>query len=687
MEIGTMKRSLKVKGFLRTYISLLTVLGVLFFVMSVQIFLTNHKAGYIAGIYWLLYMLVLGSVYIGGKQKIRRELVDFASNYGKLQMSTIQEMDIPYGVLNEEGQLLWGNDKLLEVIVNKKAARRGIDNIFPEITYTRLPKLPETKEVHVQAQERYYRCVLKLVVNEGRGVSDETLAFDRMVENKRIIAMCMYEETEVINLEKVRDAENLVVGLLYIDNYDELIDSIDEVRQSLTIALIDRKINKYMQGIDAISKKLEKDKFFFAFKQSHLEGLMKNRFSILEEIRNISLGNDQSATISIGIGVGKGTYMERYERARAAMDLALGRGGDQAVVKTGDKEQFFGGKRVQIERNTRVKARVKAHVLKELIEGKERVVVMGHSIGDVDSFGASVGIYRIAKTLNRKAHIVLDEVNSSVKPIKDRFYTKEYEQDMMINGEEAKELVDESTLLVIVDVNKGSYTECPELIEQAQSVVVIDHHRQAGDAIAKAVLFYIEPYASSASEMVAEISQYIGNGLRLHAAEADAMYAGIMVDTNYFSNKTGVRTFEAMAYLRRNGADAVRVRKAFRENLEEYKIKAAAIQDTELYLGEYAITESSSQGVETPTVLGAKIANSLLDINGVKASFVLTKFNGKIYISARSIDELNVQVMMERLGGGGHINVAGAQLQDMTIEEAKCVIRETIDNMITEGEA
>ncbi len=687
LEINMMKRGLKLKGFMRAYLGIPLFLSILFLIMGIQVFLMNRKAGYLCGVYFLIYIMASSFIYFGSRRKIRRDLINFASNYGQMQVSIIKEMDIPYCVLNEEGQLLWGNDKFLEVIVNKKAARKGINNVFPEITYGKLPKTPEGREIHVQAQERYYRCVLNLVVNDSVANSDETLHFDQIIENKRIIAMCMYEETEVINLEKVRDAENLVVGLLYIDNYEELIESIDEVRQSLTVALIDRKVNKYMQGIDAISKKLEKDKFFFAFKQKHLEGLTANRFSILEEIRNINLGNDQSATISIGIGVGKGSYMERYEWARAAMDLALGRGGDQAVIKDGDSEQFFGGKRVQIERNTRVKARVKAHVLKELIEGKERVLVMGHSIGDMDSFGASVGIYRIAKTLNRKAHIVLNEVTASVKPIKERFHSKEYENDMIIGSEEAKELVDDSTLLVIVDVNKGSYTECPELIEQAQTVVVIDHHRQAGDAITKAVLFYIEPYASSASEMVAEISQYIGNGLRLHPAEAEAMYAGIMVDTNFFSNKTGVRTFEAMAYLRRNGADAVRVRKAFREDIEEYKIKAAAIQDTELYLGEYAIAESSSEGIESPTVLGAKIANSLLDINGVKASFVLTKYKGKIYISARSIDELNVQVMMERLGGGGHINVAGAQLKDVTVEEAKGIIRETIDNMITEGEA
>lgn len=683
-----MKRGLKLKGMLRLYLKWPLFLSILFIIMDIQLFVINRRIGVIGAVYCVIFILITLILNFFGKKGIRRDLVQFAENYGKMQMNMIKEMDISYAVLSEEGQLLWGNDKFLQVIVNKKAARRSITNIFPEITQNILPKLPEPKEAHVQAGERYYRCVMNLIVDSGSSVGgEEELAFDQMLDTKRIIAMCLYEETEVINLEKVREAENLVVGLLYIDNYDELIDSIDEVRQALTMALIDRKVNKYMQSIDAISKKLEKDKFFFAFKQKYLDGLMSSRFSILEEIRNINLGNDQSATISIGIGVGKGTYMERYEWARGAMDLALGRGGDQAVVKNGEKEQFFGGKRVQIERNTRVKARVKAHVLKELIEGKERVVVMGHSIGDVDSFGACVGIYRIAKTLNRKAHIVVDEVNSSVKPIMERFYSKDYESDLLIDGEEAKELVDESTLLVIVDVNKGSYTECPDLIDMAQSVVVIDHHRQAGDAITKALLFYIEPYASSACEMVAEISQYIGNGLRLRPAEAEAMYAGIMIDTNYFTDKAGVRTFEAMAYLRRSGADVVRVRKLFREDINEYKIKAAAIQDTELYLGEYAIAESLAEGVESPTVLGAKIANSLLDINGVKASFVLTKYNGKIYISARSIDELNVQVMMERLGGGGHINMAGAQLKDMSMEEAKAIIRETIDNMITEGEA
>ena len=682
-----MKHRMRLRGNLKTYLRWPLFFGILLILMTIQLFSVSVRSGVIGIGYTILYLMIAGLINFSGRRKLKKDLIEFATNYGEMQMRMMKTLTVPFAILSEDGHMLWGNDEFVSVIVNKKAARRNIANIFEEITLDSLPDSDEVKVVHVRTEDKYYRVVMKLVESDNAGEGDTVKTdINQLMDNSRLISVFLYDETDIMELEQKREAENLVVGLLYIDNYDELIDSIDEIRQSLIMALIDRKINKYMQGIDAISKKLEKDKFLFMFKQSYLSEICSNRFAILEEIRDINLGNESSATISIGIGVGRDTFVERYDLARAAIDLALVRGGDQAVVKSIDQEKFYGGKSVQIERNTRVKARVKAHALKELIEGKERVVVMGHSIGDVDSFGASIGIYRIAKTLNRKANVVLNEVSQSVKPIRDRFYTKEYEEDMIITGDEAKELVDENTVLVIVDVNRASYTECPELIEQAQSVVVIDHHRQAGDAIDKAVLFYIEPYASSASEMVAEISQYIGSGLKLKSAEAEAMYAGIMIDTNYFSNKTGVRTFEAMAYLRRNGADAVRIRKAFREDIDEYKIRAAAIQDTELYEGVFAIAESKSEGIESPTVFASKIANSLLDISNVKASFVLTKYRGKVYISARSIDEVNVQVMMERLGGGGHINMAGAQLENVEVEEAKNMIKQEIDRMIEEGE-
>ena len=681
-----MKRRVKLRGTMKLYVLWPIILSILLIAMNIRLYFYNNKAGIIATCYIGIYVVICLIIFGIYRQKLQRDMIEFAVNYGQIQLEIMEDLTVPFGVLSQDGRLLWGNDEFIKVIVNKKAAKRSISNIFGEITTDKIPKDENTSIVHVKTEDRYYCAVMKHIVSERKGEFLHENNISKLIDNDSVISVFLHDETDMMELEQKREEENLVVGLLYIDNYDELIDSIDEIRQSLVMALIDRKINIYMQGIDAISKKIEKDKFFFVFKQRYLPGLESNRFSILEEIRNISIGNDNVATISIGLGVGKESFAQRYDSARAAIDLALGRGGDQAVVKSADKEQFFGGKNVQVEKNTRVKARVKAHALKELIEGKERVLVMGHSIGDVDSFGAAVGIYRIAKTLNRKAHIVVGELNSSVYPIRDRFYSKDYEDDMMIDSERAKEMVDENTVLVIVDVNRGSYTECPELIDMVQTVVVIDHHRQAGDAISKAVLFYIEPYASSACEMVSEILQYVGNGVKLKAAESEAMYAGIMIDTNFFSTRTGVRTFEAMAYLRRNGADAVRIRKAFRENLDEYKIKAAAIQDTELYRDQYAIAESKADGIESPTVFASKIANSLLDINGVKASFVLTQYKGRIFISARSIDEVNVQVIMENMGGGGHINMAGAQVSDKTIEEVKDMVRKQIDDMLQEGE-
>ena len=364
--------------------------------------------------------------------------------------------------------------------------------------------------------------------------------------------------------------------------------------------------------------------------------------------------------------------------------LAVVRSGS---VKDGSKISYYGGTNVQVEKTTRVKARVKAHALKEFVEGKDKVVVMGHSIGDIDSFGSAVGVYRIAKALNKKAHIVINEITSSIRPMLTKFLeSNDYEEDMVIDGTRAQELVDNNTLLVVVDVNRPNLTECEALLSMTRTIVVLDHHRQTGEGIPNAVLSYIEPYASSACEMVAEILQYIGEGLKLRPLEADAMYAGIMIDTNNFLTKIGVRTFEAAAYLRRNGADVTRIRKMFRTDMPEYYARAKAIAAAEIFEERFAISVSASDGVDSPTVVAAQTANELLNINGIVASFVLTQFGGRIYVSARSIDELNVQVVMERLGGGGHISVAGAQFDDCDIDTAVERVKNVLRRMIDDGE-
>ena len=423
------------------------------------------------------------------------------------------------------------------------------------------------------------------------------------------------------------------------------------------------------------------------FKHKYVAQLQENKFDLLDEVKTVNIGNEMAITLSIGLGMDGDSYNKNYEYARIAIDLALGRGGDQAVVKKGEKLEYYGGKTKQVEKSTRVKARVKAHALREVMESKDKVVIMGHQITDVDSFGAAVGIYRAARVLNKRAYIVINEVTTSIRPMMEGFIVNptEYEEDMFIPGERAEELVDNNTVLVVVDTNKPSFTECPRLLNMTKTIAVLDHHRQGAEVISNAILSYIEPYASSTCEMVAEILQYFEEGIKIKNLEADCIYAGIIIDTNNFMSKTGVRTFEAAAFLRRCGADVTRVRKLFRNDMGAYKARAEAVRHSQVYRDAFAIAVCPNENIESPTIVGAQAANELLNIIGIKASFVLTEYNNKIYLSARSIDEVNVQLIMERLGGGGHMNIAGAQLTGYTMEQAIEYLKNTLDQMIEEG--
>ena len=502
-----------------------------------------------------------------------------------------------------------------------------------------------------------------------------------------LTAVCLSDETQILKYRQQINDQKMVAGLIYLDNYDEALESVEEVRRSLLIALIDRKINKYISSMNGIVKKLEKDKYFFAVKQQYMLKIQEDHFSILEEVKTVNIGNEMAVTLSIGIGMNGDSYSQNYEYARTAIDMALGRGGDQAVVKDSGKIQYYGGKAQQVEKTTRVKARVKAHALRELMDGKDRLLIMGHRLADIDSFGAAVGIYRIATALNKKAHIVVNQVTSSVRPMMERFTeTNDYPEDMFLKGEEAAGLVDNTTMLVVVDVNRPSITDEPSLLKMVKTIVVLDHHRASSEVIDNAVLSYVEPYASSACEMVAEVLQYIADGIKVKAPEADAMYAGIVIDTQNFTNQTGVRTFEAAAFLRRSGADITRVRKLFRENMVDYQAKAEAVKNAQVYMDAFAISICPSEGLESPTIVGAQAANELLEIRGIKASVVLTMYNNVVYYSARSIDEVNVQVMMEKLGGGGHRTIAGAQIADITLEEGINRLKEVIRQMVEEGQ-
>ena len=682
-----MKKRIKLKGRIKTYIQFCIYLGILLVVIDAAMFIIDLRAGALLSGFTIFYFAITLSLYFYNKPILMNELVSFATEYGQIQRKLLREMDLPYALLDDSGKVIWTNIAFESVVHQPKGYSKSITSLFPAITRDRLPDDRGVDEAQYELEYEGNEYVAKFRKISLREMAENSDIIDAKDYNGYLIALYLYDETALhIALQEVDD-QSLAVGMIYLDNYEEALESVEEVRRSLLIALIDRKVNKYISGFDGICKKLEKDKYLVILRKKAISQLQESRFDLLEDVKTVNIGNEMAVTISIGVGLDGLTSAQNYEFARNAIDLALGRGGDQAVIKTPESVIYYGGKSQQVEKNTRVKARVKAHALREIITSRDMVLVMGHRMPDVDSFGAAVGIYRIAQTLRRKAHIVLNDVTPAIAPMVELFQSNpEYEEDMIINNQTAIEAANSNCVLVVVDVNKPSITECPDLLRFCKSVVVLDHHRQGTETIENATLSYVEPYASSACEMVSEILQYTYDNIKIHPEEADCMYSGIMIDTNNFMTKTGVRTFEAAAFLRRNGADVTRVRKLFREDALEYKARADAVSQAEIYKQYFAISICTADELPSPTVIGAQAANELLNIRGIKASFVLTDFQGKIYISARSIDEVNVQVVMERMGGGGHMSTAACQMEGVGIIEAIGVLKRTIDYMLESGE-
>ena len=672
-----MNGRLKLKGRVFTHLIYPCIMSVVLFVVGIWITVIDSDAGSIILSLAIVYLIFTIVMYVVNQKLVMQELIKFAVDYAQVQKELLDDMVIPYGLIDRQGNILWQDGEMSHLLRREYGKR--VPEVFKEITDEHLELGDEIKEMHINFKDHFYRVQLKRVDTDKAFNNTEILD----IENQEyVIAMYMFDETRLRKIEKENFDQKLVVGLIYIDNYEEVLQSVEDVRASLLAALIDRKINKFVANIDGIVRKLEKDKYFMVLKRQSLEAIRSEKSDIVDDVKTVSIGNELQVTISIGIGMGAETYGQLCDYSRAAMDLALGRGGDQAVVKDGENVYYYGGKTKQVEKNTRVKARVKAHALREIIETKESLLIMGHKLSDIDALGAAVGIYKAARLFNKPAHIVLNDVTASLRPMVDRFLDSEdYGPEVFVNSEEAVDIMNSGTLVVVVDVNRPSRTECPELLKMTKSVVVLDHHRQTSEIIENALLAYIEPYASSTCEMVAEILQYIQDGIRLRPLEADAMYGGIVIDTNNFVQKTSVRTFEAAAFLKRHGADVIRVKKLFRDNFSDYKWRADSVSRAEIFLDCFAITVSESEGVQSPTVLGAQIANELLDINGIEASFVLTEYNNKIYVSARSLDTINVQLIMERMGGGGHMNMAGVQIEGKSLEEVKQMVIETVKEM------
>ena len=674
-----MSNKLKLRGHMKAFMSWPLILCALLVVLNILVYITDVKAGIVVSVGILIYIGIAVVVLRCHKPFVVYDLIAFANQYDTLEKRILEELALPYAIMDMNGRLIWSNKVFAELTGKDQFYRKNISSIFPDVTPDKLPSAGKKviSEISTQVGDRIYRLSMQRV-SMGEVIANSEL-FEKVDKSPDLIAMYMYDDTELTEYIQKNEDNKLVVALAYLDNYEEALESVEDVRRSLLIALIDRKITKYFSNFDGLVKKLEKDKYFLIMRQSSLEALKEQRFHILDEVKTVNIGNEMAITLSIGIGLNAANYLQNYEYSRIAIEMALGRGGDQVVIKNGNNITYYGGKTQQVEKTTRVKARVKAQALKEFMSTKERVVVMGHKITDVDALGAAIGIYRAGRTLGKTVNIGVNDPTTSIRPLMAGYMNNpDYEPSMFVNSAQAKELVDNNTVVVVVDTNKPSYTECQDLLYMTKTVVVLDHHRRGSEVIENAVLSYVEPYASSACEMVAEILQYFSDDLRIRNMEADCLYAGIMIDTNNFTTRAGVRTFEAAAFLRRSGADVTRVRKLLRDNLESYKARAEAVRTASIYRNYFAIARCPSEGVDSPTVVGAQAANELLNIAGVKASFVLTQYNDEVYISARAIDEINVQVMMEKMGGGGHMNIAGAQVK-ASPDEVERMLKEIID--------
>ena len=472
-----MKSKMKLSGQLRSYLRWPLILSILMLVMNIGMYFVDVMAGMWFTLFFAVYVIAAAVLYYRQRPQVINELITFATEYGQVQKHLIQELALPYAVMDSQGKLLWVNKEFTKITGKDTQYHKCIATIFQELTVERLPKNEEETDINVAYGEKNFRAHVKSVCIDELIQNSEMINTD--IKGYFIQALYLFDETELREYMRKFEDETMVTGLLYLDNYDEALESVEEVRRSLLTALVERKINKYFNDLDGLVKRYENDKYIVVMRRSSLNELKEKKFDILEDVKTINIGNEMAVTISMGIGADAGSFAKNAEYAKIAIDLALGRGGDQVVLKDGSKIQYFGGKTQAVEKNTRVKARVKAHALKEFMNTKEKVVVMGHRLPDADSFGAAIGIYRAAKTLNKKAYIVIDNPTSSIIPLMNTFRdNQDYEADMFVNNHEAKEIMDDNTLLVVVDTNKPSITQCEDLLYMAKMIVVLDHHRQ-----------------------------------------------------------------------------------------------------------------------------------------------------------------------------------------------------------------
>lgn len=572
---------------------------------------------------------------------------------------TLLNFPMPLVLAELDGNTIWYNSSFKAIFDNEDLLQSTVSNIIFEVK----PQMTEGDSINISKEvtikDRYFTVLGNLV------------KIDDNKDKESVIVMLYFVDNTELVFERQRFEDNKnIVGLVVIDNYDDLMQSLEDSKRPQMLAEIEKKITSWIAHTGGVLKKFERDKYLLVFAFRYLKELEEKRFEILETVKEIGLGNKIPVTLSIGLGINSSTIMENLQNAYASIDIALGRGGDHVVIKDGDNFRFFGGRTRELEKRTRVKARVIAHALRGLIDQAPSVLIMGHENADIDCLGAALGIHRIVKNRDKRVNIVLNHSNANIDSILSKMQKEPEYSNVFVGRNEALDLITKKTLLIVVDTHRPGFTETPELLRMTDQIVIIDHHRRGADFIQDAVLSYQETYASSTCELVTEILQYIEDKVRLTSIEAEALYAGIVVDTKNFIFKTGVRTFEAASYLRRQGVDTVSVKQLFQNDLKTYITISNIVKDAEVVYDNIAISSCPSN-IKNSQLIAAQAADQLLSLSGIVAAFVLSYHDGEVVISGRSLGEINVQMILEKLGGGGHLTVAGAQIENVSMPEAK----------------
>ena len=628
----------------------------------------------------ILYIVILCYTYFANnkrKSEISEQLQDLTLTVDSAAKSSLINSPFPLVILETNGNVVWKSSKFVT-----EFADIDMDNYIDDLIIDIKDEIEKSDNKKRKSVIRQIQIGKKTYTVQGEFAKSKK--YERKKSPEYMMILYFIDETEKVKLKQENEDKKICVGIIMIDNYEEVTQRVDAEQKTQLMAKVESTIYDWVNETNGILVKTDRDTYVYVFEQKNLEKIKEEKFAILDSIKNLVRKDKIQLTLSIAISNEGDTERDIYKSASAAMDVILGRGGDQAVIRQNGKYLFFGGKVEEVEKRTKVKARIVAHALEELIKENDKIMIMGHTNPDIDAIGSALGIYRIAKTLGKEAKIVANVETPSIKDLYESI--KDQYQEVFINSETALAQVDSETLLVVVDTHKKTYVESPELLTKTNKIVIIDHHRRSADFIDNSILTFQEVYASSSAELVTEIIQYTQNEVELSEVEAEALYAGIMMDTKNFTFKTGVRTFEAAAYLRRCGVDIIKVKKWFQSDLESYNTISEIVRKAEIVRDSIGISIYDVQEKET-SLICAKAADELLTIGNITASFVLGLMeDGKVCISGRSIGDVNVQMILEKLGGGGHITLAGAQLENVTIDEAKQELISKINEYFEEKE-